>query len=285
MNALAVSSDGKQVATGGGGEKIQVWSMESGETAAEFPKPGPSDSIVASLSFSPDGELLAYGGDHTGVGILSIPRACVAARLDVSCEDVFTVRFDPAKGRLAAGCSDDSEVQSSLHANRASQAHDHAWGTIFLWDPPYEGAPWTLVGHKRGVFPMAFSQDGSTLVSAQIDSGIRIWDVEKRAERRSIETPHAFLCLALAVSPDGKKIALVEEVDPKEHEKQWDAIAIWDLDGTRTGRIPTEHIYISCLAFTPDGSGLYVGSYDGTLELWDWQKGNRIASFVDPELK
>lgn len=274
INALAIRGDGKQVATGGKGGAIQVWSTESGEIAAKFPKPGPPDSTVASLSFSLDGDLLAYSGDHTGVGLLSIPRGTVATTLDVSCDLVFTVRFDAASGRLAAGCGDQEEA-----------GHGHALGTIFVWDAPYDGAPSTLAGHGRAVFPLAFSADGSTLVSAEVSGAIRVWDVAKRAERCSLEAPDARMCLALAVSPDGKSFVSVEEVDPKDREKQYDAIVIWDMGGARRGRVPTEHYCISCLAFTPDGCGLYVGSYDGSLELWDLQKGNRIASYVDPEIK
>lgn len=283
INALSITSDGRRIATGGRGRKIQVWSTESGEIDAEFAKPGPSDSIVASLSFSPDGGLLAYGGDKTGAGILSLARPDEVVQLGVSCKLVFTVRFDPASGRLAAGCGDNDGLL--VDPDAPARESDHARGTIFVWDAPYDGPPWTLIGHERPVYPMAFSQDGRTLVSGQIVGGTRVWDFETRAERLSRETPEGFLGLAIAVSPDGKSIASIEELDPENRDTQWDAIVDWNLEDNTVRRIPTEHGCVSCLAFTPDGEGLYVGSYDGTLELWDWQKGALLGSFVDPEVE
>ena len=64
----------------------------------------------------------------------------------------------------------------------------------------------------------------------------------------------------LAYTPDGTQLAAAS------------AIGIWIYDA-RTGealRLLTGHTdYVRCVAFSPDGTVLVSGSYDGTVLLWD----------------
>ncbi len=281
INALAMTADGRWVATGGQVSRIQVWSPETGEVVAEFPKPGPPESIVASMSFSPDGELLAYGGQQCGVGILSVSRKKTVTRLDPACELIIRVRFDPAGARLAATCSDHC-VGIICGGKDCRSKGDHAVGSMFLWEPPYSAPPAHLPGHHGGSYLLDFTRDGSSLVSTGSDKHIRVWDVEKRSERLAIKVGDDFLGMTLAISPDGKTIAWVEETDPRDRDRQWDSILLRDVEGEEARSVPTEHHFISFLEFTPDGGKLVVGSYDGTLEIWDAEEGRLLGAFVDP---
>ena len=60
--------------------------------------------------------------------------------------------------------------------------------------------------HTSWVRAVAFSPDGTRLVSAGEEGGVRIWDVQTRRELRSY-TGHQEAVYAVAWSPDGKLIA------------------------------------------------------------------------------
>jgi WD40 repeat protein len=71
-NCLAISPDGKIVASTGGFEKtIRLWDFKTGKQLAQFPAHGYQ---VYSLAFSPDGSLLASGGADSTIMLWEVPK-------------------------------------------------------------------------------------------------------------------------------------------------------------------------------------------------------------------
>ena len=76
---------------------------------------------------------------------------------------------------------------------------------------------------------------------------VKIWDVEKRAEVRTING-HTDCIYAVAFSPDGKSIAT------SSYDK---LIKLWDVATGKEIRTLKDHIdAVYALAFTPDGKRL-----------------------------
>jgi WD40 repeat protein/tRNA A-37 threonylcarbamoyl transferase component Bud32 len=155
--SIAVSDSGDRVALGGERGKLRLIDVESGEIRAFEGH----DSSIWSLSFSPDGAVLASGaGDrtlrvwdvHTGAALH------VLEELDAHYEHVAISR----DGALIAGSGGKNEI--------------HLWS---LDDGRHLG---TLEGHRDWVQDLAWVADTHQLVSASRDDDLVLWDADARRE-------------------------------------------------------------------------------------------------------
>jgi hypothetical protein len=107
---------------------------------------------------------------------------------------------------------------------------------------------------------VAWSPDGTRIVSGSDDKTVKVWDPEKRQEVRTL-TGHMSRVTSVAWSPDGTRI--VSGSDDKT-VKVWDSATgqeVLSLEG-HTGSVYS-------VAWSPDGKRIVSGSYDYTLKVWD----------------
>jgi WD40 repeat protein len=125
-------------------------------------------------------------------------------------------------------------------------------------------------GHSSQINSVAFSPDGTRLVTGSEDKTIRVWDFATGEELHRF-VGHTRPVNEVAFSPDGHLVA----------SGSTDATArVWD---TRTGEQVAEldgHSQrVNCLAFHPDGKHLLTGSCDFALRVWDIQTERVVAKF------
>ena len=136
--------------------------------------------------------------------------------------------------------------------------------TPLLSFPP----PERLVGHTSNVFAVAYSPDGSRIVSGSWDNTLKIWDASSGKELATL-SGHTNWVLAVAYSPDGSRIV----------SGSTDKLKIWDASSgeqfaTLSGH--TNNVY--AVAYSPDGSRIVSGSSDNTLKIWDASSGKQLAT-------
>src|SRR5207244_4259990 len=124
--------------------------------------------------------------------------------------------------------------------------------------------------------PPAFSPDGRT-VAVDERGTVSLWEVASGHSRGRLAGPR--MTFALAFSPDGRFLAvgtdpnvpvavtppgrrLKGQVLPAVGADPEAPVTLWDLTaGEAVGRLEADCGRVNCLAFSPDGSRLAVGSF------------------------
>ena len=135
----------------------------------------------------------------------------------------------------------------------------------------------TLAGHADQVRAVAFSRDGRWLAAAgglpARKGEVKIWDVERRAEVRSIEG-HTDCVYSVAFSPDGRLIAT------SSYDR---LIKLWEVESGKEVRTLKDHIdAVYALAFTADGTRLVSAAADRSVKVWNPATGARLYTLGEP---
>ena len=123
----------------------------------------------------------------------------------------------------------------------------------------------TLEGHTAAVYSVAWSPDGSKVVTGAFapDSTIKVWDP---ATRKAIKTlqGHTDIVLAVAIDPSGKRIL---------SGSQDKSARIWEMPGSLApSKTLSGPAGIPALALRPDGKQAAAASGKG-LTIWDLDAG------------
>ncbi|KAF7514050.1 hypothetical protein GJ744_004375 [Endocarpon pusillum] len=124
-----------------------------------------------------------------------------------------------------------------------------------------------LEGHTSWVKAVAFSPDGSLLVSASDDRTVRLWQVSTGQEVQKFEGD-TYLVNAVAFSPDGSLLALAL------YDR---TVRLWQVStGQEVQKLKGHTSLINAVAFSPDGLLLASASYDETVRLWQVSIGQEV---------
>ncbi|UKO96586.1 nSTAND1 domain-containing NTPase [Nostoc sp. UHCC 0870] len=244
------------------------------------------NSWVTSVSFSPDGEVLASGSADNSIHLWRNDGKLINTLTGHS-DGVNSVVFSP-DGEILASASADSTIKlwnrsgkllTTLNGhnqavNSVSFSPDSkiivsgsADNTVKLWTR--EGnLLLTLTGHNGGINSVAFSPEGDTIASVSDDSTIKLWSLDGRL--LTTIPAHTKEVRSVSFSPDGKTIASASA----DH-----TVKLWTRDGTLLRTLEGHNQGVWRVIFSPNGQMIATASADQTITLWS-RDGSVLGTFL-----
>lgn len=150
---------------------------------------------IASLTFSPDSNILASGSSDTNIILWDVSDPISPSKITTlsgHSDTVNSLAFSPNGNLLASGSDDNSVIVWSMNVKLKS----------------YKQPLLRLNGHQNAVTGVAFSPDGKILASSSRDNTVILWDIS------NLNLPYQLATLSdtqwinsISFSPDGKRLA------------------------------------------------------------------------------
>ncbi len=153
VSAFAFSPEGRRILAIGKGDLMRVWDAFTGDSIPPF---GAAEAINAA-EFSPDGDVLAIGGEDRRLRLYDLRSGKLARPPLAHRDSVISAQFSPEGGRLATACWD---------------------RTVALWDLAAGEEIIRPLQHSLRVFRADFSPDGGSIATASDGNRVRFWDAD-----------------------------------------------------------------------------------------------------------
>ncbi|VTU01420.1 (myosin heavy-chain) kinase : WD40 repeat-containing protein OS=Haliscomenobacter hydrossis (strain ATCC 27775 / DSM 1100 / LMG 10767 / O) GN=Halhy_6675 PE=4 SV=1: WD40: WD40: WD40 [Gemmataceae bacterium] len=116
-----------------------------------------------------------------------------------------------------------------------------------------------LKGHIRPISSIAFTPDGSKVVTGSTDGTARVWDAKTGKELLKFDSGHFSIAMA-AVTPDGQRVAVAQ----RDAAKNAGTVRVWDLkSGKQALSIDADVQKVFNVAYSPDGAKLATAGTNG----------------------
>ncbi len=270
VNGVALSPDGRLLATASADRTARVWEVPTGRERARITHDGP----LYEVALSPDGRLLATASYDERAWMWEVLTGRERARITHS-HWINGLAFSP-DGRLLATASADRTArvwEVPTGRERARITHEGAVYKVALspdgrllatvtgrtaqvWEVD-GGQARARVTHDGWIHAVAFSPGGWLLATASDDRTARVWEVPSGQERARVT--HDGPVWGVTFSPDGWLLASAGA----------DRTArVWEVPSGQERAWAGHDERVREVAFSPDGRLLTTASDDATARVW-----------------
>jgi WD40 repeat protein len=237
IRSIALSPNGKIVASGSNSGIVRLWDVEIGNVIAKWT--GHTD-YVCSVCWSPNGERVVSGSWDGTARVWSVEaRHSIPylALLKTGHDRVFAVVYSPDGSKIATGGYNENAVK--------------------IWDTK-SGELLFTVGRGHVVWSLAWTSDGKKLISVSAATrSIGIFDTGTWQQTGTLQGANAVCTIAL--SPNDRLLASTSH----------NTARLWNLDTNLPVGLPFQHESSAyCAAFSADGTRLVTGC-DENAYVWD----------------
>jgi WD40 repeat protein len=213
---------------------------------------------VLSLTFSPDGSLLASGGgDPSRSGQISIwnvsDGSLVRSINQPHSDTVFGLAFSP-----------DGDYLASASADRTAKVFRTADGQLIR----------TFEGHTDHVTGVTWRANGKQLATCGADHKIKVWNFELGEQQRTIDAGGKEVTGIAFAGTGGRFISSSGDRNVRIHNAD-DGAAIRTLSGAAG--------YLYCCATSETGNLIVAGGADRLLRVWNGEDGTEVLKIEPPK--
>jgi WD40 repeat protein len=231
--ALAISPNGKTLATASHDQTVRLWDMPSGRCLHQLQG---HINAVRALAFSPDGQRFASAGSDLSIKTWNVSDGAIGASWLGHSDLIRSLAFSPDSNMLVSAALD---------------------RTIKIWDAR-DGTLVRAITDESKVQSVVCSPDGSLLASGNENNKVELWQLGAGTLWKSL-LGHTGRVRAVAFSPEGKTLATGGE------DK---TVRLWNVvTGEELLVFPTEH-FVNSLAFHPRKPILAAALHNGTVKIW-----------------
>ncbi len=250
VNAIAMSPDGKSLATASADTLLRVWAISGSVQVPQlklsctfFNYP----SSLVSLTWSPSGQELASGDADGNLRVWHLPCQTAPVNLPGPQGSVRSVAYSPDGQILASGGSDN---------------------TLRLWDVSSNQLLFTLDNGRFGINDIKWSGSGNRLAFVSTNGQVAVVKRTEKTFQKEVTLDGSGGALrSVGWSPASLQLAAGDSQG---------GVTIWtnlQPDSARRFVVAGGNVAIHTLTFSPDNSYLAEGAGDSSLKVWKIIKG------------
>jgi WD40 repeat protein len=307
---ISFSPDGTSIATLATQEPVvRIWQTATGKEIQRI------SGVRYPAAFSPNWQLLAFGAADNTIRLWDLAASREIRRVEGNKGPPQSLAFSPDGKTLVAapGYPDRSLRLWETATGKQLPAIDlpsYVFNVVFLpvGQTVLAGVPWACpeetklrrwdvaTGAERLLFPehratvnfIHFVQEGRVLATGSLDQTLRLWEASSGKHLRTLPVGGD----VLALSHDGRWLAATpfrREQSAGFGDKR---VLLWDTTTGKKVRSLSDHPHwVSCAAFSPDGTTVAVGTYTGpdfprerfsAIHIWDVAAGKKIGLLDEP---